>query len=71
MGVDSAVNEQIVSFTYNQRGREIASWLASPSVNRAVQARAWLDPFVTERWRHVINLFPPVLTTGSTKAVHV
>ena len=31
-------------------GREIALWLASPSVKQAVQVRAWYDVFVSERW---------------------
>ena len=31
------------------RGGEIAQWLASLSVKRAVQVRAWCDMFVSER----------------------
>ena len=60
---------------YPSRGREIALWIASSSVKRAVQDRAQLHPFVFHRkveiYQHVINLFPPVLTTGSTKVVNM
>ena len=33
----------------------------------------WFEPALVEVeiYQHVINLFKPVLTTGSTKAVHV
>ena len=52
------------------RGGGIAQWLASLSIKLAVQVRALLDLLVAERWNSIsaTDLFPPVLTTGSTNA---
>ena len=58
----------------NIGGGEIAQSLASLSVKPAIRVRALLNLLVSERWNSIksaIYLFPPVLTTGSTKAVHV
>ena len=64
-------NIDVNTIIQQELGRENSIMLAPPSVKRTVQAQACLDSFVTERYQHVINLFPPVVTTGSTKVVHV
>ena len=55
-------------------GGEIAQLLASLSVRPAIHVRALARSAyfrIVEFYQGAIDLFPPVLMTGSTKAVHV
>ena len=50
---------------------EIAQWLVSLSVKPAVEVRARHDLLVSDGIQGAIDLFPPMLMTGSTKAIRV